>query len=100
MVREVDSTSPRSPLSHSRSLAAIPPDAAKPNPVGTPGGVSGIRPISATVFGFLSPGFRGGDRGSAGSLPSPSPFAGTGPAPPFDPGAGSSPAGNRIHGLR
>ena len=45
------------------------------SPVGTPGGVSGIRPTSATALGFLSPGFRGGDRGSAASLPSPSPFA-------------------------
>ena len=39
---------PRCPIA---SFGSIPPDAANPNPVGTPGGVSGIWPISATVLG-------------------------------------------------
>ena len=73
--REVDSTSPPIPAVLSRALAAIPPDTANRNPVGTPGGVSGIWPISATVLGSYHPSFRGGDRGSAARLPSPSPSA-------------------------
>jgi hypothetical protein len=49
---------------------------AKLNPVGTPGEVSGIRlTSSAIVLGFVSPTLSGGDRGSAASLPSPSPFS-------------------------
>ena len=70
--REVDSTSPRSPLSH-REFGSDPPDAANPNPVGTPGGVSGIWPISATVLGSYHPSFRGGGSG-LGSLAA-EPFA-------------------------
>ena len=53
---------PRSPLS-TRELWQHPPDAANPNPVGTPGGVSGIWPISATVLGSYHPSFRGGGSG-------------------------------------
>ena len=60
--REVDSTSPRSPLSH-REFGSDPPDTANRNPVGTPGGVSGIWPISATVLGSYHPSFRGGGSG-------------------------------------
>ena len=56
--REVDSTppDPRCPLA---SFGSIPPDTANPNPVGTPGGVSGIWPISATVLGSYHPKFSG-----------------------------------------
>ena len=53
---------PDPPLSH-REFGSIPPDAANPNPVGTPGGVSGIWPISATVLGSYHPSFRGGGSG-------------------------------------
>jgi hypothetical protein len=60
---------PRCPVV--RNLAAIPPDAAKPNPVGTPGGVSGIRPTSATVLGFVSWKFRGGGSGLGGQSAEP-----------------------------
>ena len=35
---------PPIPAVQSRVLAAVPPDTANPNPVGTPGGVSGIWP--------------------------------------------------------
>jgi hypothetical protein len=39
------------------------------SPVGTPGGVSGIRPTSATVLGCVSPGVSGrGDRGLGGQV--------------------------------
>ena len=65
--REVDSTSPPIPAVPSRALAAIPPDTAKPNPVGIPGGVSGIWPISATVLGSYHPSFRGGGSGLGSS---------------------------------
>jgi hypothetical protein len=61
---------PRCPLA---SFGSIPPDAANPNPVGTPGGVSGIWPISATVLGSYHPSFRGGGSG-LGSLAA-EPFA-------------------------
>ena len=71
--REVDSTSPPIPAVPSRALAAIPPDTANRNPVGTPGGVSGIWPISATVLGSYHPSFRGGGSG-LGSLAA-EPFA-------------------------
>ena len=69
--RELDSTPPRSPLSSREKFGGDPPDAAKPNPVGTPGGVSGIRPTSATVLGFVSWKFRGGGSGLGGQSAEP-----------------------------
>ena len=49
---------PIPPRSSRENLAAI-LRRCQPNPVGTPRGVSGIRPISATVFGFFVTGISG-----------------------------------------
>jgi hypothetical protein len=57
--REVDSKSPPIPAVHSRSLAAIPPDTAKPTPPVSPAGFRGFWPTSATVLGSYHPSFRG-----------------------------------------
>jgi hypothetical protein len=73
MVNHVDSNPPRSPLSFVGIWQRFLPDRCQANPVGTPGGVSGIWPPSAMVLGFVSPrSFGAGDRGSAASA---EPFA-------------------------
>ena len=71
--REVDSKSPRSPLSHSRSLAAIPPDTAKPTPPVSPAGFLVFGQLPATVLGSYHPSFRGGGSGLGGLAAEPSP---------------------------
>src|SRR6476646_3735018 len=78
--REVDSTSPPDPRCPIASFGSDPPDTAKPNPVGTPGGVSGIWSISATVLGSYHPSFRGGGGGSGLGSQTAEPFAAGCPA--------------------
>jgi hypothetical protein len=54
---------PRSPLSTREFWQRSPPTLPNPNPVGTPGGVSGIWPTSRHGTRFVSPEFRGGGSG-------------------------------------
>jgi hypothetical protein len=63
---------PRGPICE--NLAAS-PRRCQANPVGTPAGFLVFRSLPPWCSALCRPQFRGGDRGSAASLPSPSPFA-------------------------